>query len=102
MALLCARATPASTAVYSQIGSTAELLYNPVTCSNLPVHVRDNDLVVLKLQDSQFIVVIITWPREKPSEKNKSDITVIWFCNWFKWANLSKISTLMSQFSTNK
>ena len=49
-----------------------------------------------------IIVVIMTWPREKPSEKNNFDITVIWFSNWFKWANLLKISSLKSQFSTNK
>ena len=49
-----------------------------------------------------IIVVIIMWSREKPSEKENSDITVIWVCDWFKWANLFKISSLMSQFLTNQ
>ena len=49
-----------------------------------------------------IIVVIIMRPREKPWEKNNSDNAVIWVSNWFKWANLFKISSLMSQFSTNK
>ena len=48
-------------------------------------------------------IVIITWTREKPSEKkNNSDITVIWVSNWFKWASLFKISSLIWQFPTNK
>ena len=42
------------------------------------------------------------WTSEKPSQKNKSDITVIWVSDWFKWIDLFKISSLMSQFSTNK
>ena len=42
------------------------------------------------------------WPSEKSSQKNNSDITVIWVSKWFKWANLFKISSLMSQFPTNK
>ena len=49
-----------------------------------------------------IIVVIITWTSEKPSQKNNSDITVIWVSDWFKWVDLFKISSLMSQFSTNK
>ena len=49
-----------------------------------------------------IIVVIITWPSEKSSEKNNSDITVIWVCDWFKLVDLFKISSLMSQFSTYK
>ena len=32
-----------------------------------------------------IIVVIITWKREKPSEKNNSDITVIRASDSFKW-----------------
>ena len=49
-----------------------------------------------------IIVVIITWPSEKPPQKSNSDITVIWVSDWFKWLNLFKISSLMSEFSTNK
>ena len=49
-----------------------------------------------------IIVVIITWPSEKPSQKKNSDITVIWASYWFKWANLFKISSMVSQFSTNE
>ena len=32
-----------------------------------------------------IIVVIITRPSEKPSQKNNSDITVIWVSDSFKW-----------------
>ena len=39
---------------------------------------------------------------EKPLQKSQSDITVIWVRDWFKWVDLFKISSLMSQFSTNK
>ena len=46
-------------------------------------------------------VVIISWTSEKPSQK-KSDITVIWVSDWLKWVNLFKISSLESQFSTNR
>ena len=49
-----------------------------------------------------IIVVIITWPTEKPSQKNNYDITVFRVTDWLKWLNLFKISSLMSQFSTNK
>ena len=34
-----------------------------------------------------IIVVTIMWTSEKPSQKNKSDITVIWASDWFKWVN---------------
>ena len=47
-------------------------------------------------------VVIITWPTEKPSQKNNSDIKVFRVTDWLKWFNLFKISSLMSQFLTNK
>ena len=50
MALLCARTTP----VDSQIGSPAELLYNRVTRSNLPVRIKGNDLIVERLQERQL------------------------------------------------
>ena len=36
--------------------------------------------------------------KRKTFRKNNSDIIVIWVCDWFKWANLFKISSLMSQF----
>ena len=49
-----------------------------------------------------IIVVIIMCTSEKHSQNNNSDITVIWVSDWFKWANLFKISSSMSQFSTNK
>ena len=42
------------------------------------------------------------WTSEKPSQKNKSDITVIWVSDWLKWVDLLKISSLMSQFSTDE
>ena len=32
-----------------------------------------------------IIVVIIMWTSEKLSQRNKSDITVIWVSDWFKW-----------------
>ena len=32
-----------------------------------------------------IIVVIVTWPSEKPSQKNNSDITVIRVSDSFKW-----------------
>ena len=35
-----------------------------------------------------IIDVIIMWPSEKPSQKNNSDIAVIWASDWFKWVNL--------------
>ena len=54
------------------------------------------------IQINFIIVVIITWTTEKPSQKNNSDITNIWVSDWFKWLNLFKISSVMSEFSTNK
>ena len=36
-------------------------------------------------QRELIIVVIITWPSEKPSQKNNSDITVIRVSDSFKW-----------------
>ena len=47
-------------------------------------------------------VVIIMRTSEKSWQKDKSDITVIWVSDWFKWIDLLKISSLMSQFSINK
>ena len=35
-----------------------------------------------------IIVVIITWPSEKPSQKNYSDITVIWVSDWSEMDNI--------------
>ena len=35
--------------------------------------------------DCFIIVVIVTWPSEKPSQKNDSDITVIRVSDSFKW-----------------
>ena len=52
--------------------------------------------------DQLIIIVIITWPTEKLPQKNNSDITVFRVTDWLKWLNLFKISSLMSQFSTNK
>ena len=56
-----------------------------------------------------IIVVIITWPREKPSEKKNSDITVIWVSDWFKWVNFMQnlehdvtVSYMMSQLASNE
>ena len=42
------------------------------------------------------------WTSGKPSQKNKSDITVFWVSDWFKWVDLFKILSLMSKFSTNE
>ena len=56
-----------------------------------------------------IIVVIITWPSEKPSQKNNSDITVIWVSDWFKWVNLMQnlehdvtVSYMVSQLASNE
>ena len=48
-----------------------------------------------------IIVIIITWPSEKRSQKKTSKITVIWVYDWFKWVDLFQIPSLMSCFSTN-
>ena len=39
----------------------------------------------MQLFPSIIIVVIITWPSEKPSQKKISDITVIRASDSFKW-----------------
>ena len=42
------------------------------------------------------------WTTKKPSQKNNSDIIVMRVSDWLKWLDLFKISSLMSQFSTNQ
>ena len=49
-----------------------------------------------------LIVVIITWPSEKPSKKKTLTSQLSGPLIRSNWLNLFKISSMMSQFSTNK
>ena len=64
---------------------------------------------IKRLIETIIIVVIITWPSEKPQQKNNSDITVIWVSDWFKWVMFMQnfehgvtVSYMMSQLASNE
>ena len=47
-----------------------------------------------------IVIVIIMWVCEKYLEQNEHDVTVFRVSDWIQWAELSKISDMMSGFST--